>query len=186
MLIIGVMGPIGAGKSTVADCLVQTHGFARVKFAGALKAMMRALGLTDREIEGDLKEAPCPALGGRTPRYAMQTLGTEWGRNLIEPDLWVRTAMAEIGRLRRAGRLAVVVDDCRFQNEAAAIRAAGGLIWRVVRDEGAETAAPHASEREWSLVEPDLTLCNRGTRDELERAVGLAVERAVVLSQAVR
>ena len=30
-----------------------------------------------RMIDGDLKEAPTPLLEGRTPRHAMQTLGTD-------------------------------------------------------------------------------------------------------------
>lgn len=179
MLIIGVMGPIGAGKSTVADCLVQAHGFTRVKFAGALKAMMRALGLTDREIEGDRKEVTCPLLCGRTPRHAMQTLGTEWGRELIGADLWVRAALEEIGRLRRTGCPAVVVDDCRFQNEAAALRDLGGAIWHVVRRDEVPESAGHASEREWSTVVPDLVLLNRGIREQLQAVVSLSVRMLV-------
>jgi hypothetical protein len=49
----------------------------QVKFAGPLKSMCMALGLTEAHIEGHLKEVPCELLCGQTPRHAMQTLGTE-------------------------------------------------------------------------------------------------------------
>lgn len=140
--LIVLAGVAGAGKSTIAAELVK-HGYQVVKFAGPLKAMIRALGLTDAEIEGDLKEKPCALLGGQTPRHAMQTLGTEWGRGLIHPDLWVAAWQHAAQRVLAAGGH-VVVDDCRFANELAAAMALGGVAVRLVRD-GAGTAA-HASE----------------------------------------
>ncbi len=141
--ILALTGLAGSGKSTAAAHLVNAHGFARVRFAGPLKDMMRALGLTDAEIDGDRKELPCALLGGKTPRHAMQTVGTEWGRNLIDPDLWIRAWQAAVARLP-AGQ-PVVVDDCRFPNEAAAVRAAGGALVRIERTAGG-TISLHSSE----------------------------------------
>jgi hypothetical protein len=137
--VIALSGRIGVGKSYAAAHL-QKQGFTLVKFAGPLKDMMRALGLNEREIEGDLKEEPCDLLCGRTPRLAMQTLGTEWGRNLIAQGLWV-----EIWKARARKHECVVVDDCRFANEAAAVRALGGLVIRL-RSKGDGAAALHSSE----------------------------------------
>lgn len=131
-MIIAITGPAGSGKSTAAQYLIERHGFTLVKFAGRLKSMMRALGLSDREIEGDLKEKPCLLLGGRTPRYAMQTLGTDWGRNLIHSNLWVNVAMAGVRAvLDKGGR--VVIDDCRYENEADAVIRFGGVIAKIAR-----------------------------------------------------
>ncbi|XUM19730.1 deoxynucleotide monophosphate kinase [Bradyrhizobium oligotrophicum S58] len=142
--IIAFTGLAGAGKSTAAAHLVKLRGFERVRFAGPLKAMMAALGCTAAEIDGDRKETPCDLLGGKTPRWAMQTLGTEWGRQLIGPDLWIRAWRAAVDRLP-AGT-PVVVDDCRFPNEAEAIRSAGGVVVRLERP-GAGTASTHESEQ---------------------------------------
>ena len=142
--LIAFTGLAGSGKSTAAQHLVKNHGFQRLRFAGPLKDMMRALGLTEAEIEGDRKEMPCDLLGGKTPRYAMQTIGTEWGRDLISPDLWIRAFNAALAKVP-AG-VPIVVDDCRFPNEADAITAAGGVLVRIVRPGAGAGAAGHSSE----------------------------------------
>lgn len=153
---IGFCGPAGAGKSTAAERLVKRWRFNRVRFAGPLKAMMLALGLSAEQVDGDQKEEPTPLLCGRTPRQAMQWLGTEWGRNLIGPEFWIAAWQAAVERVTptftyRGGfdpiRL-IVADDVRFANEARAIRERGGLIVRVERP-GARSASggDHSSER---------------------------------------
>jgi hypothetical protein len=163
-IVIGVTGRAGSGKSTAADHLVERHRFVRVKFAGPLKDMMRALGLGEREIEGDLKEKPCDLLGGKTPRWAMQSIGTDWGRDMITPDLWVRAWHAACAKVP-AGR-GIIADDCRFPNEADAVRAAPfALVVRIERHGGTEVGA-HASEL--MTFPADVTIKNSGTIDELK------------------
>lgn len=144
-LVIAFTGLAGSGKSTAAMHLVERHGFVRVRFAGPLKAMMAALGLSEFEIEGDRKEVPCDLLCGRTPRYAMQTIGTEWGREIIGNDLWTRAWRAAVDKLP-AG-VPVVVDDCRFPNEAAAVLDFRlGTLASIVRPGAGAGAAGHSSE----------------------------------------
>jgi CRP/FNR family transcriptional regulator len=63
----------------------------------------------------------------------MQTLGTEWGRQCMDADIWVRAWAARAALLTSA-----VADDVRFQNEADMIRNLGGVIIRVMRSEGDE------------------------------------------------
>ena len=165
--LIALTGYAGSGKSTVAKHLVEKHGFTLVKFAGPLKNMMRALGLGDREIEGDLKEQPHPLLCGETPRHAMQTLGTEWGRNCIGQEFWIRAALENAHAvLDQGGR--VVIDDCRFNNEADAVRALGGEIIQIRRPCVAPVSA-HPSE---SLgVPPSHIFLNDGSEDDLRALV---------------
>lgn len=162
--LIALTGLAGAGKSVIAKHLVAKHGYRVEKFAGPLKDMLRGFGLTERHIEGDLKELPCELLGGQTPRYAMQTLGTEWGRNIISPSLWVDAWSS------RAAAGPVVCDDCRFPNEAAAVRALGGIIVRVVRYDEDVPPPRHISEAGIGGV-ADMTIWNYGYLDGLYRMV---------------
>ena len=150
--LIGLYSPApGSGKSTLAEAMAG-HGWRVVKFAAPLKAMVAALlreagegdDVIARALEGDLKAQPLEALAGRTARYTMQTLGTEWGRGAMASDIWVRLAIMRANRLRAAG-VAVIVDDMRFENEAQAIRDAGGKLVRITRPDAARLAG-HASE----------------------------------------
>ena len=173
--VIGFTGLAGSGKSECAHHLIAHHGFVRGKCAGALKEMMRALlryrgadaATIERMVEGDLKETLSPLLNGRTPRHGMQTLGTEWGRDCIDVNLWVDTEMDA-----RAAAPALVFDDVRFPNEAAAIRAAGGLIVSIKRPGAGAGAAGHSSENGVGAV--DLTIVNNHSIGHLrERVDGL-------------
>ena len=137
--LIALTGAAGCGKSTAADYLISQHGYTRVRFAGPLKAMVAALGLDERHIEGELKQTPMEELSGQTPRYAMQTLGTEWGRNCMGEDFWVNLWRQDALRYER-----VVVDDCRFPNEAAMIHREGGKIIKITGRGG--IAGAHVSE----------------------------------------
>lgn len=168
--IVGIAGKRGAGKSVASGYLMSQFGFTNVKFAGPLKDMMRAVGLTEEEVEGYLKEQPCELLMGRTPRHAMQTLGTEWGRNMIHEhfwtNLWVQRAMQH--------RL-VVADDCRFPNEFQAIRSNGGKIIWIDRPNNpfdqSGAAAQHASETSADAEKFDHYILNDGSPMDLGRKV---------------
>lgn len=145
--LIGLIGRKGSGKDTAAAVLL-ARGYQNVKFAGALKDMLRHLlayqgvdgDTIERMIEGDLKEVPTPFLGGQEPRFAMQTLGTEWGRKLIAEDLWVTSAIA-----RSDGRRSVIT-DVRFPNERDAILEAGGVCFGITADWIKPTPGEHESE----------------------------------------
>lgn len=163
--IIAFTGLAGSGKSTAAAHLVNRYGYTRVRFAGPLKAMLAALGCTPDEIDGHLKEQPCDLLGGKTPRFAMQQLGTEWGRDTITPDLWIRAWQAALART--AGN--VVVDDCRFPNEAEAVQAAGGVIIQIERPGAGAGAAGHSSEGQ--QLPAAVTIHNTGSENDLLFAV---------------
>lgn len=194
-MIIGLSGLAGAGKTTVAKHLVERHGYVRLPFAGPIKAMAEAFGLTFAEVHGEAKETPCEALCGKTPRQFMQWLGTEFGRNLIGPDVWIEAWRRRVFEARNAALLEgdaaviarsiyglrVVADDCRFDNEAAAIRSMGGAVIRIERPgAGSSSGAGHASEQ-WRGA-PDRILHNISD----EAALRLAADEAVSILAARR
>lgn len=179
LVVIGLTGAAGSGKSTVARRLVDEWAAHRAPFAGPLKRMLRSFlegqgvapDVALRMTDGDLKEAPADVLGGETPRRAMQTLG-DWGRAL-HPDLWVDAW----GRAIDHGDHAVAVDgstvlisadDTRYPNEVEAIRARDGLIVRVDRHGAGLTGAAGAHSSETSdLGASDQTIVNGGSIEDL-------------------
>ena len=167
--VIGLVGRRGSGKTLVAQRLCGAHGYLRLPFAKPLKDMLRAIGL-DEVYLGSLKELPCPLLCGATPRHAMQSLGSEWGRSMIHPDLWT-TLWREKAYQSKAPL--IVADDVRFANEAATVRALGGVLVRVIRPGSptGEAADRHVSETEQDAIECGARLVNGGTRAELDAAV---------------
>jgi hypothetical protein len=160
MNVIALCGLAYAGKSTIADYLVRDLGYTRIKFADGLKNMLRSLGLDEDEIEGHLKEKPCALLCGQTPRHAMVTLGTEWGRNLIHPDLWTTIWRERVAAITNSGGK-VVVDDMRFPNEAAAAAGAGAFRMRVLRP-APKTSVAHESESYVAALPVDAEVMNDG------------------------
>lgn len=147
-IIIGLAGAGGSGKSTLANILVTRYGAVRLAFADPLKRMLRVVlldyGYSDaqasRWIDGDLKEEHCPAFDGKTSRVAQQTLGTEWGRDLISQKLWTNVLVARLDGLEPDQQL-VVVDDVRMDNEADALLSYGWGAKAIYRM--APTKDPH-------------------------------------------
>jgi hypothetical protein len=175
--IVGVAGYAKSGKSTVADYLIRDGGFRRLKFADGLKDMLRAMGLDEAQIEGDQKETPADILCGKTPRQAMQSLGTEWGRKCMGDDLWVNLWQERVRRwlaLHPMNR--VVVDDVRFPNELQRVLKMGGTVLRIDRPGVAPTNS-HASETAIDDAPGMIHLVNDGGIEELQ------AEAVRVLSQ---
>lgn len=179
MSLYGVTGRKFHGKDTTAGVFV-ANGYVQMRFADPIKEMLRAyyrlFKLSDEEIEarieGPLKETPCPYLAGRTPRYAMQTLGTEWGRQMMAPDFWIQALVR-----RTALEKDVVVSDVRFINEAQVIRRMGGKVVKVVNPDLEDNEfSAHPSEREIDTIEPDAVILNDGrTMEPIEGAVRVLI-----------
>lgn len=160
--VIALTGLAGSGKSTASKYLIEKHGYQLVKFAGPLKDMLRAIGLSEAQIEGELKEEPCEWLQGATPRHAMQTLGTQWGRACIGPSFWIELWVRRVNQIIAEGGH-VVVDDCRFPNEADEVRKHGGVVWQLVGRGG--IAGSHESEA--GCGQADVQIRNIGGIDGL-------------------
>lgn len=177
--VIGIAGPAGAGKDTVADLFAQLvpDRAVNLKFAGPLKRMtavlLSYLGVPESAIEDrQAKEAIIPQIGVSV-RHLMVTLGTEWGRQLINPNLWTLLMSAQIEKARAEGKYCLI-SDVRFDNEADLIRAAGGTVIHVVRPGLAAVAGSHASEAGVKPALGDIEILNDGSLHQLLVAVGAA------------
>ena len=174
MIVTGIAGPAGSGKDEVADAIVRLNPkYSKDSFAAPLKDMLRiGLSLSEEQISGGLKETVSPVYG-RSPRNMMQTLGTDWGRQLVGDDVWLRA-------FDRRLKGNTVVSDVRFENEAAYVREHGVLI-HVVRPRDLNTTAmgdnsSHVSESGIERHASDYVIQNDGTKDQLYAKVAAMLQ----------
>lgn len=145
--IIGISGFIGSGKDTVADYLVNYHGFRRESFANTLKdAVSNVFGWDRTMLEGRTKasrewrEQVDPWWAERlnmpylTPRWILQYWGTNVCRQNFHDDIWVASLENKLSQSLDN----IVISDVRFPNEVAAIRRSGGQVICVDRGEKPE------------------------------------------------
>ncbi len=165
-IIIGFHGRKRSGKDTLTKTL---EGFmdnvANLKFADPLKnAVCAMFGITREELER-LKDDECE-LVGKTWRYIQQSLGTEWGRMLINEDIWMLLSEQALKKALESNEKPVF-SDVRFKNEADLIHKYGGYVIHVVRPSLGENKDSHASEAELPPEYIDFTIVNDGSIDDL-------------------
>ena len=132
---------MGSGKDTVADYLVNFHGYKRESFANSLKDAVSVVFGWDREmLEGRTKQSRewretrdewwSKRLGQDiTPRYVLQYWGTEVVRRNFHDDMWV----ASLEHRLQSSKDDIVITDCRFPNEIKALKNIGATVLRVKR-----------------------------------------------------
>lgn len=145
-MIIGVVGFLGSGKGTVGDIISEKYAFKKMAFADSLKDAVSAIfGWPRYLLEGDIKESRefrdkedryWSTRMGRTitPRIVLQQVGSECMRDVFGKDIWITSLLAKVMDIPNT--TPIVITDCRFPNEVAAIQKIGGKVVRVVR--GAE------------------------------------------------
>jgi hypothetical protein len=178
-MLIGLCGPAGAGKNTVAEFITDSDGCTLLQMAFAdplYECISTITGIPVAKLKDrDAKETTIPWLG-KSPRQLLQTLGTEWGRGTIHPEIWIRITMERAKPELAVGR-GVVITDVRFDNEAQAVIDAGGEVWRVTRPGWrclAEEAAAHQSEAGVSDHLIARIIDNSGSLDDLRGELSAA------------
>jgi hypothetical protein len=146
-MIIGISGVARSGKSTLANIFFKKLMYHERSFGKAVKETCQTMfGFTNQQLYGEEKEDIDPRWGF-TPRYALQLVGTDIGRNQIDPDIWVKSTLLDVDRFRPLSDK-WIFSDVRFRNEAISIHRRGGIVVRIER-EGAHATGGidnHASE----------------------------------------
>jgi len=167
-IIIAFTGKKYSGKDTAGKGLLRTPGWTHESFAAPIRAAACALmGITLVELQR-IKEIPQEILGGKRLRDFMQLMGTEFGREMIDYDMWLNALKYRISDAKK-----VVITDLRFPNEAKCVHDLGGIIVEVQRP-GQKSYDTHASEQDLARELIDEILVNdRTTSDLQERAYGI-------------
>jgi hypothetical protein len=194
-MLIAAVGLIGSGKDTFAERLATQYGYKQMVFAESLKdAAAAVFGWDRKKLDGKTaadrewreqvdqwwaKRLNIPHL---TPRWVLQQWGTEVFRQHFHDDIWI----ASLEHKLLYNKEDVVISDCRFPNEVASVKNAGGQVIRVIRGEEpswfpiaieaclGNTMAKqylkdngiHESEWAWANTQFDFVFTNDGTLDE--------------------
>lgn len=168
--ILGLSGPAGCGKDTVADLLVAHAGFTKMAFADPLKSeVCNAFGIDLLHLnQRETKEHPMTALAlrkcrddafigrmltgqthctfgefleaPRSPRWIMQKWGTEYRRHQ-DANYWVRLTSKRISyTLRERLATRIILTDCRFGNEVSLVCRTFGGQLWQIHRDGVEVA----------------------------------------------
>lgn len=185
-MIVGISGYARAGKDTIGEILVRKHGFERRAFADKLREAALALDpiVTDfgtslpRRLSHVVEKYGWEdAKSIEEVRRTLQRMGTEVGRDTLDPDVWV-TALQRTLELDRWGGIQkhYVITDVRFENEARWVCRMKGVMVRVERP-GVGPANDHISETGLDDFEFGATINNSGSIEDLEHKVAYYVKR---------
>lgn len=167
--IVGIAGNIGAGKTLAASMI---PGACTLQWADPIyRGLAATLGIPEELLRDRTNKERAIDVAGMPlkPRELLQTLGTEWGRDLIHPDLWVRLTVARIEAEAAAGGRVFAICGTRFHNEVAAVRSAGGEVWWIERP--CTATGGHTSDLRLSRGSCDRVIENDGTIETLRRRV---------------
>lgn len=184
--IIGLNGVARAGKDTVGGILRDLYGYELASFSDTLNKALIALNPWVMEVSIDGGErtmrryAELIDLVGyeRAKEYPevralLQRMGTEVGRNLLGPDIWVEALFNNLP----TGKL-IAITNVRFPNEYDAVKSRGGEVWHVHRP-GFTPALGHISDTALDNHEFDVIIENNGTIKTLADEVMFQMDNPV-------
>ena len=193
MVLVGLMGIKGSGKTTGATFLITNYNFIEKSFAECLKKACKELFLlTDEQVFGsqEQKETPDPRWFGCTPRKMLQFVGTDLLRDNLEKimpclgknifthhfKLWYER------ELQKNPNICIVIPDVRFKNEIDFIQSLNGIVIKIDRP-SVETGDTHQSEIELkNIMSHDYLIKNNGTLDKFYNDLEICLKYAFNIS----
>lgn len=173
-VVLGLAGPAGCGKSTVASLLAGRGGWSRESFAAPLRELLLRLEPTLDEWHLGPGKDMRRADGGPSPREQMRAAG-DWIK-AYQPGFFADIMRRKLAEAEAAGRH-VAIDDVRFEGEARLIRELGGTVVHVSRTDIA-FRRDHNSEMGVEPLMGDLHLRNWDGLRTLNSELGYLLDAA--------
>jgi hypothetical protein len=190
-MIIGLSGYAKSGKDTVAEMIQEIHPdkWEVKKFSGKLKLIASILtGIPADKFED--QEFKSSILGEEwwknygdfyhqtTVRDFLQILGTDAIRNGLHTNAWVNALMADYKprKMSEYNPSNWIITDCRFPNEAEAIKDRGGIIVRIDRP-GIAPVNAHPSETALDNWDFDYKIANASDLISLKQSVQILLNK---------
>jgi dephospho-CoA kinase len=189
-LVVGLVGDIGSGKTTVANFMRQELGFRELCLANPIKTIATdVFQFNEQEVYGTQHEKSTKnKYWGISFREFATKFGTEMMRvhfPKVFPELFKGDAQCQ--KLGIWGRIvdaqiekcdvdqSIVVSDCRFPDEAELVQKKHkGIVIRIDRKNNPhimEKESAHASESEKKKISPDFVVENDGSLEELYQKI---------------
>jgi hypothetical protein len=162
--VLGLGGEARSGKNYVASFIKEKFGFIPWALANPIKFMV----YSQKDCPWSLETL----FYGEKPkelRERLQILGTELGRDIYGPQVWVKQAEAFIFLAEREfEEVGVVISDIRFPDEADFVRSLGGLVLKVEREGSGLSGGleKHSTESLISQIEFDGIIDNTRNADQ--------------------
>ena len=180
---IGSCGNKRCGKDTIADYLVEKHGFIKYNFANPVKQIAKLIfQLSEEQLYGQTKDI-IDIRWGISPRLIMQRIGTEFGQYQIynlfpelkdkikEKELWLEAfkLFLEINKDKK-----IVIADLRFKHEYEFLKKHHFNIIKLERN--TKLIDSHCSENELNHFKPDFTIYNNKSKLDLFKKIETITE----------
>jgi hypothetical protein len=177
-MLIGLVGEIGSGKTTIANYIMEKYGFKEYSFAAPLKEIGAIFGFSKEQLYGtQSQKLEIHPHWGVSARAFLQKVGTELFRGSLsdvlpemkcEDTVWIE--LFKIKYKNEPGNY--VVSDVRFLDEALAIKKLGGVIITLRRTNLVSSESGiehnHPSEQQIGKIKYDYFIDN--DRLSLEKA----------------
>lgn len=188
---IAIVGKMHAGKTTLANELVRSHGYNRVSMAGPLKALAQfAYGeIVEKDKEYETIDRETGDAVFKSGRVIYQQIGQSL--KYVDRDIWLKMFINDTKDMFDKGTAyAFVVDDVRFVFEAERLRADGWVIVKVNTPEDVRIdrairlmgRAPtleelnHESEAEVDDIAPDIVMGGTVSLDRIPEQINYLIE----------
>ncbi len=185
--IVALTGPMGSGKSTICRYIKAAAAKSNIEcevlsFATPIKMGCHVMfGGEAAHWYGNKKNEVIPYLN-KTPRELMQKLGTEFGRDMIDPLVWIKimhnNLLAIIENVdKEAINYLILVDDLRFVEEADMFTELKAPMFRIDVDGEVPANVVHRSEAGIPIEKVTRSyIAARGDQDSLQNIAKLILK----------